>query len=82
MTVDYSCVKFKQMVKSLNSSQAKLLADFCSDLAKGLILAAVSLPIAQGKFLPYTGLLILTFSIVAVAFLRIAVNLLKGIKNA
>lgn len=81
LTGVYSYVKFKQMAKSLNSSQAKLLADFCSDLAKGLILAAISLPITAGKSLPYGGLLVLIYSIAAVIFLRIALVLLKGVKS-
>lgn len=69
------------MVKSLNSSQAKLLADFSSDLAKGLILAAISLPITAGKILPYAGLLVLILSIAAVILLRMALALLKGVKD-
>lgn len=36
------------MVNSLNAAQAKLLADYCSDLSKGLILAGVSIPFTEG----------------------------------
>ena len=35
------------MIESLNSIQAKLLANFCSDLSKGLILAGISVPFAS-----------------------------------
>lgn len=81
LTKKSSAVILKLMARSLNSCQAKLLADFCSDLAKGLILAAISLPITAGKVLPYAGLLVLIYSIAAVIFLRIALVLLKGVKS-
>lgn len=69
------------MVNSFNSSQAKLLANFCSDLAKGLILAGASAPFVSKEALAIKGLLTLLNSVVAVGFLKVAIELLKGVKE-
>lgn len=66
----------------LNSAQAKLLADFCSDLAKGLVLAGVSLPFTEGKlFWPFKILASGAMLFVASRFLLFGIDLLKGIKE-
>lgn len=69
------------MLKSFNSAQAKLLANFSSDLAKGLLLAGISVQIISKEALFYKTLMMSLNAIIAAVFLTIAINLLKGVKE-
>jgi hypothetical protein len=66
---------------SLNLAQTKLLANFSSDLAKGLLLAGISAPFISKEVLAFKGLLTLFNSIMAAVFLKVAVDMLKGVKE-
>lgn len=69
------------MPKSFNSAQAKLLANFSSDLAKGLLLAGVSAPFVSREFLAYKWILVSLYAIMATMLLKFALDVLKGVRN-
>ena len=62
----------------LNSAQTKLLANFCSDLAKGLLLAAVSAPFVSKEVWFLRLLLSLVSCLIALMLLRTGVGFLEG----
>lgn len=64
-----------------NPSQAKLIANFSSDLAKGLLLAGVSAPFISKEVLAFRGLLTLLNTVIATILLIFAVDILKGVKE-
>lgn len=69
------------MLKSFNSAQAKLLANFSADLAKGLLLAGISVQVISKELILYKTILMVLNTIIAAVFLTIATNLLKGVKE-
>lgn len=81
MTANLPYVNLLVMVSVFNPSQAKLLANFCADLAKVLILAGVSAPFISREVLPLRMMLTLLNSIMAGGLLMIAVDLLKGVQK-
>lgn len=69
------------MTKTLNTAQAKLLANFCSDVAKGLLFIDVAVPIFSKEVLLYRILLVLICSILVINLLNFSLDLLKGVKE-
>lgn len=69
------------MLDSLNFAQAKLLADFCSDLAKGLLLAGIAAPFISREAVFLRLFLGALNCIVALNLLKVAVKLLERIKQ-
>lgn len=69
------------MPKSFNAAQARLLANFSSNLAKGLLLAGISAPLISKEVMAYKGLLTLVNSTMAIILLMFALDILKGVKE-
>lgn len=68
-------------VGSLNLNQAKLLASFCSDLAKGLILAGISAPFISRELLAFRILMGIASYLISPMLLNLSIELLEGFKN-
>lgn len=81
MTENLPDVIIKMMLRPFNSAQAKLLANFSSDLAKGLLLAGISVQFLSKELFVYKGILMLSNSGMAIILLMFAVDLLKGVKE-
>lgn len=64
-----------------NPAQAKLLANFSSDLSKGLLLAGFSAPFISREPLIFRWLITLFNGVMASVLLLMAVNILKGVKE-
>ena len=69
------------MRKSLNVSQAKLLASFCADIAKGMLLAGLAIPIVSKEILVYKTMFVLVDIVVAILLLNFSLDVLKGVKE-
>jgi len=65
----------------LNKAQAKLLANFSADLAKGVMLASISLPYISKEVLIFRGALVLSYLVIAILLLKLSIELLKGVKQ-
>lgn len=69
------------MRKSLNISQARLLANFSADIAKGMLLAGLAMSIVSKDILIYKTMFVLVDIIVAVLLLNFSLDVLKGVKE-
>ena len=68
-------------MKSFNSTQAKLLANFTADLAKGLLLGGISVQFISKETFIYKSVLTLLNSGMAIILLMFAIDTLKGVKE-
>ena len=66
---------------ALSHSQAKGLAGFCFDMAKGVLLSALASPFLAKDSLEIGMLLLLINSLVSLSFLKFAIDLLEEVKD-
>lgn len=69
------------MARTLNGAQAKLLANFSADVAKGLVFLDVAVPIFSKEILGYRILLVLICTAMIINLLNFSLELLKGVKE-
>ncbi|MBI4999496.1 hypothetical protein HZB97_01850 [Candidatus Gottesmanbacteria bacterium] len=68
-------------MKPFNPAQAKLLANFSADLAKGLLLAGISVQFLSKELFIYKSVLMFLNSGMAIILLMFAVDILRGVKE-